>query len=63
MGSFSIWHWVIVAAVIFLIFGRGAIPRFSKDIAESVKVWQKEMKPQVDAVREDVKNITHSTKV
>ncbi|MGB5841328.1 MAG: twin-arginine translocase TatA/TatE family subunit, partial [Brucella anthropi] len=23
MGSFSIWHWLIVLAVVLLLFGRG----------------------------------------
>lgn len=58
MGSLSVWHWVIVAAVIFLVFGRGAIPRFSKDIAESVKIWKREMGPEVVAVKEEIKNLT-----
>ena len=26
MGTFSIWHWLIVLVVILLLFGRGKIP-------------------------------------
>ncbi|MGQ3294977.1 MAG: twin-arginine translocase TatA/TatE family subunit, partial [Shinella sp.] len=26
MGSFSIWHWLIVLVVVLLLFGRGKIP-------------------------------------
>ena len=25
MGSFSIWHWLLVAVVVLLLFGRGRI--------------------------------------
>ncbi|MFZ2101865.1 MAG: twin-arginine translocase TatA/TatE family subunit, partial [Oricola sp.] len=25
MGSFSIWHWIIVLVIILLLFGRGKI--------------------------------------
>ena len=26
MGSFSMWHWLIVLAIVLLLFGRGKIP-------------------------------------
>jgi sec-independent protein translocase protein TatA len=33
MGSFSVWHWLIVLVVVLLFFGRGKKPRrLSRDI-------------------------------
>ena len=34
MGSLSIWHWLIVAIVVLLLFGRGKIPELMGDVAK-----------------------------
>ena len=36
MGSFSIWHWLIVLAVVLLLFGRGKIPELMGDVAKGI---------------------------
>ena len=36
-GSFSIWHWLIVLAVVLLLFGRGKIPELMGDMAKGVR--------------------------
>lgn len=36
MGSLSIWHWLIVLAVIILLFGRGRISVFLSDLGEGI---------------------------
>jgi sec-independent protein translocase protein TatA len=44
MGSFSIWHWVIVCAVVLLIFGgRNKISGLMGDVAKGIKAFKKEM--------------------
>ena len=43
MGSFSIWHWVIVLAVVLLLFGRGKIPELMGDVAKGIKSFKKGM--------------------
>jgi len=43
MGSFSIWHWIIVLAVVLLLFGAGKIPRLMGDVAKGVKEFKKGM--------------------
>lgn len=37
MGSFSVWHWVIVLAVVLLLFGRGKIPELMGDVAKGIR--------------------------
>jgi sec-independent protein translocase protein TatA len=37
MGSMSIAHWVIVVAVITLLFGRGKISELMGDVAKGIK--------------------------
>ena len=43
MGSFSIWHWLIVLVVVLLIFGRGKIPELMGDMAKGIKSFKKGM--------------------
>ena len=37
MGSFSIWHWVIVLVVVMLIFGTKKISNMGSDLGKAVK--------------------------
>lgn len=42
MGSLSIWHWLIVLAVILIIFGsKGRITSLFTDIAKGIKSFKK----------------------
>ena len=43
MGSFSIWHWLIVLAIILVLFGRGKIPELMGDVAKGIKSFKKGM--------------------
>jgi sec-independent protein translocase protein TatA len=44
MGSLSIWHWLIVGAVLLLVFGgRGKISDMMGDIAKGIKAFKKGM--------------------
>jgi sec-independent protein translocase protein TatA len=42
MGSLSIWHWLIVGAVLLLVFGgRGKISDMMGDVAKGIKSFKK----------------------
>ncbi|WP_331373463.1 twin-arginine translocase TatA/TatE family subunit [Sinorhizobium chiapasense] len=43
MGSFSIWHWAIVLAVVLLLFGRGKIPELMGDVAKGIRNFRNGM--------------------
>ena len=44
MGSLSIWHWVVVAVIVMLLFGgRGKISGLMGDFAQGIKVFKKGM--------------------
>jgi sec-independent protein translocase protein TatA len=44
MGSLSIWHWIIVLAVILVLFGgRGKISSLMGDFAQGIKAFKKGM--------------------
>jgi sec-independent protein translocase protein TatA len=49
MGSFSIWHWLIVLAIILVLFGGGGkIPRLMKDLGQGVTAFRKGLKDHKD---------------
>ncbi|MFD1627781.1 twin-arginine translocase TatA/TatE family subunit [Azospirillum griseum] len=44
MGSFSIWHWIIVLLIVLLLFGAGKLPSVMGDIAKGVKAFKAGLK-------------------
>ncbi len=40
MGSFSIWHWLIVIILVLLLFGRGRISDMMGDIGKGLKSFK-----------------------
>ena len=57
MGSFSIWHWLIVLVVVLLLFGRGKIPELMGDMAKGIKSFKKGMAD--DETADDAKTVEH----
>ena len=49
MGTFSIWHWLIVLVVVLLLFGRGKIPELMGDLAKGIKSFKKGMNDDDEA--------------
>ena len=43
MGSMSIWHWIIVAMIVLLLFGRGRISEMMGDLAKGIKSFKQGM--------------------
>ena len=61
MGTFSIWHWLIVLVVVLVLFGgRGKIPSLMGDIAKGIKSFKSNMKEE-DKAGEDTQKIEEST--
>ncbi|MGB6242975.1 MAG: Sec-independent protein translocase subunit TatA [Castellaniella sp.] len=44
MGSFSIWHWLIVLVIVALIFGTKKLRNVGEDLGGAVKGFKKGMK-------------------
>jgi sec-independent protein translocase protein TatA len=43
MGSFSIWHWIVVLVVVLLVFGTKKLRGAGRDLGEAVKGFKKGM--------------------
>lgn len=53
MGSFSIWHWLIVLAVVLVLFGGGGkISGMMGDFGKGLKSFKKNMSDDSDASME-----------
>ena len=49
MGTFSIWHWLIVLAVVLVLFGGGGkVSRLMGDFGKGLKNFKKSMKEDED---------------
>ena len=48
MGSFSIWHWLIVLVVVVLIFGTKKLRNLGTDLGGAVKGFREGMKTEDD---------------
>ncbi len=54
MGSFSIWHWLIVLLVVVLIFGTKKLKNIGADLGGAVKGFKEGMKTGGEAGAEPV---------
>jgi sec-independent protein translocase protein TatA len=68
MGSFSIWHWLIVLLVVVLIFGTKKLRNIGEDLGGAVKGFKEGMKDNDEApkpqdtkvIEGEVKDKTHT---
>ena len=60
MGSFSIWHWLIVLVVVVLIFGTKKLRNLGTDLGSAVKGFKDGMKTEDDKPQATAK-IEHGT--
>jgi len=46
MGSFSLMHWIVVLAIILILFGAGKLPRVMGDFAKGIKAFKAGMREE-----------------
>jgi sec-independent protein translocase protein TatA len=44
MGSFSLSHWLVVLAVVLIVFGAGRIPKAMGDLAHGIRAFRTGMR-------------------
>lgn len=44
MGALSIWHWLIVLAVVLLLFGSKKLPDAARGLGRSMRIFKSEIK-------------------
>ena len=50
MGSFSLMHWMVVLAIILILFGAGKLPHVMGDFAKGIKAFKAGMRDEDEAV-------------
>ena len=58
MGSFSLTHWLVVLAIILILFGAGKLPRVMGDFAKGIKNFKAGMKDDDDPASSPTKTET-----
>ncbi len=48
MGFNSIWHWLVVLAIVLLLFGTGRVSNLMGDLAKGVKAFKKGLQEDED---------------
>ncbi|GAA1856235.1 Sec-independent protein translocase subunit TatA [Myceligenerans crystallogenes] len=54
MGALQPWHWIVLIAIILLLFGSTRLPGLAKSVGQSMKIFKKE----ISELRDDDKNKT-----
>ena len=53
MGSFSVWHWLIVLLIVVMIFGTKKLRNVGKDLGGAVKDFKEGVKGSEEATKAD----------
>ena len=61
MGAFNIWKWLIILAIIFVVFGTKKLKNMGSDLGGAIKGFKNAMddgskKPEADSDAIDVKS-------
>ena len=63
MGSFSIWHWLIVLVIVILVFGTKKLRNMGSDLGGAVKGFKDGMKEGAAAGGADAPGSAEAAKV
>ena len=54
MGTFSVWHWLIVLVVVLILFGGGGkIPKLMRDMGKGINAFKKGLKEEPKDTEEE----------
>ena len=61
MGSFSIWHWLIVLVIVVLVFGTKRLTGGARDLGKAVDEFKKGMRGDDDKPAARIGDTTDTT--
>lgn len=63
MGSFSLWHWLVVLVIVLVLFGRGRVADIMGEFGKGLKSFKSGMKDDADeAQARRIEGPTHEAK-
>lgn len=48
MGNFRGWEWIIILAIVLILFGANRLPALAKSVGRSAKIFRSEIKGDED---------------
>ena len=57
MGSFSVWHWLVVLLIVVLIFGTKKLKNIGGDVGGAVNEFKKAMKDGQEKVTDETEQV------
>lgn len=68
MGTFSVWHWLVVLAIVLVIFGTKKLRNVGGDLGAAIRNFKQSMKDEQDKPKDeteptDAKKIADSGRV
>ena len=68
MGTFSIWHWLVVLVIVLLVFGTKKLRNLGGDLGGAIRNFKSSMKEEeekgkTEASTEDSKKLSDSGRV
>lgn len=65
MGSFSIWHWLVVLVIVLVLFGRGRVADIMGEFGKGLKSFKQGMKDEdqpADTAGQRIEGPSHEAK-
>lgn len=63
MGTFSIWHWLVVLIIVLLIFGTKRLRNIGSDLGGAIKSFKESMREGAESSEPDSGKDTESKKI
>ncbi len=63
MGSFSIWHWLVVLAIVVVIFGTKKLRNIGGDLGGAIKNFKESMKSEGEAGQDEAAGQKEAKKI
>lgn len=62
MGSFSLWHWLVVLVIVLVLFGRGRVADIMGEFGKGLKSFKHGMKDEDEAAARRIEGPVHDAK-
>lgn len=62
MGSFSLWHWLVVLVIVLVLFGRGRVADIMGEFGKGLKSFKSGMKDDEDDHARRIEGPVHDAK-
>ena len=62
MGSFSLWHWLVVLVIVMVLFGRGRVADIMGEFGKGLKSFKHGMKDEDDDHVRRIEGPAHDAK-